>query len=304
MTTFNYTVDTHPMADEISSVSHHVENTTSAVIAMKTAVVMAEEKAANFVCENVNKGFYSLIRSQISQKMSKLKSEIDSHLMQLVQQKKALLGLKDRMENDYNMISRRYIKLFNDLNRNLKQRIFEIDKPTINFAVKESDKIFNRSKQLVSTVPLTQLESLSDSQAILASNIKYRGLNVIKSIKYFLNEMNTQKDITDLILIDDNEHTETKTICIPAIICECNRDKAGNKNIEIAIPEDELDNVSKSSILNALFANLPQMKWEQRTIFDPRVKEEFRKCVTASSSSHKVKDMTMKLFLSSIYQTF
>ena len=54
---------------------------------MQTAVIIAEEKAADHVCNNVNKGFYSLIRSQISQKMAKLQSEVDSHLMQLVQQK-------------------------------------------------------------------------------------------------------------------------------------------------------------------------------------------------------------------------
>jgi len=43
--------------------------------------------------------------------------------MQLTQQKNALLGIKNRMKRDYNMISGRYIKLFNGLNSNLKSRI-------------------------------------------------------------------------------------------------------------------------------------------------------------------------------------
>jgi hypothetical protein len=92
MQTFKFTVDTKPMAEEIKSVSRHVNGTTGAVVAMQTAVVIAEERAAEHVCNNVNKGFYSLIRSQISQKMAKLQSDVDSHLMQLVQQKNALLG--------------------------------------------------------------------------------------------------------------------------------------------------------------------------------------------------------------------
>ena len=102
MATFNYTVDTKPMAEEMRSVSRHVNATTGAVVAMQTAVIIAEEEAANqvinaeaaaaeHVCNNVNKGFYSLIRSQISQKMAKLQSDVDSHLMQLVQQKKCLI---------------------------------------------------------------------------------------------------------------------------------------------------------------------------------------------------------------------
>ena len=38
------------------------------------------------------------------------------------------------MQKDYNMIAGRYSKLFNGLNSNLKQRVFELDKPTIDFA--------------------------------------------------------------------------------------------------------------------------------------------------------------------------
>ena len=93
MATFNYTVDTTPMADELSSVSRNVNGTTAAVGVMQTAVIIAETKASDLICSNVNKGFYSLIRSQISQKMAKLQSDVDSHLMQLVQQKKALLSI-------------------------------------------------------------------------------------------------------------------------------------------------------------------------------------------------------------------
>ncbi|MCX6161945.1 MAG: hypothetical protein NTV87_11535 [Ignavibacteriae bacterium] len=41
MATFNYTVDTQPMADEMRSVSHHVNATTGAVVAMQAAVISA-----------------------------------------------------------------------------------------------------------------------------------------------------------------------------------------------------------------------------------------------------------------------
>ena len=54
MASFNYTVDTKPMAEEMRSVSRHVNATTGAVVAMQTAVIIAEEKAADHVCNNVN----------------------------------------------------------------------------------------------------------------------------------------------------------------------------------------------------------------------------------------------------------
>jgi len=302
MATFNYTVDTKPMADEMRSVSRHVNATTDAVVAMQTAVIIAEEKAADHVCNNVNKGFYSLIRSQISQKMAKLQSEVDSHLMQLVQQKNALLSIKNRMQKDYNMIASRYIKLFNGLNSNLKQRVFELDKPTIDFAVKEVDKVSNRTKYLTATIPIAQLESLAASQKIVASNVKYRGLNVIKSMRSFLFEMNTQKKLTDQILINDGRYTETATVYIPIVICECNRDKTGT-GVEISVSDVELDNISKSAIKNTAFAELNQIEWQAKTSPNTEVKSEFSKLVSSSSKSQRVKDMATKLFQSNNYQT-
>jgi len=302
MATFNYTVDTKPMAEEISSVSRHVNVTTGAVVAMQAAVIIAEEKAANHVCNNVNKGFYSLIRSQISQKMAKLQSEVDAHLMQLVQQKNALMSIKGRMQKDYNMISGRYIKLFNGLNSNLKQRVFELDKPTIDFAIKEVDKVSNRTKYLTATIPIGQLESLAASQRIIASNVKFRGLNVIKSMRSFLFEMQAQKKLTDQILINDGRYTETATVYIPIVLCECNRDKS-DAGFEISVPELELDNISKSAIKNTAFAELNQIEWQPKSNPNADVKSEFSKLISSSVKSQRVKDMSMKLFQSNIYQS-
>ena len=303
MATFNYTVDTKPMAEEIRSVSHHVNATTGAVVAMQTAVIFAEEKAADHVCNNVNKGFYSLIRSQISQKMAKLQSDVDSHLMQLVQQKNALLSIKNRMQRDYNMIAGRYGKLFNGLNANLKQRVFELDKPTIDFAVKEVDKVSNRTKYLTATIPITQLESISLSQRIVASNIKHKGLNVINSMRSFLFEMNTQKKLTDQILINDNRYTGTATIYIPVVICECNRDKTDSKNLEVIVSDIELDNFSKSAIQNTAYAEINQVEWSQKTIPNSEIKSEFSKLISSSTKSQRVKDLAMQLFQSNNFQT-
>ncbi len=302
MATFKFTVDTKPMAEEIRSVSRHVNGTTGAVVAMQTAVIIAEEKAADHVCNNVNKGFYSLIRSQISQKTAKLQSDVDSHLMQMVQQKNALLGIKNRMQKDYNMISKRYMKLFNGLNANLKQRVFELDKPTIDFAVKEVDKVSNRTKYLTAIVPISQLETISTSQRIIASNIRFRGFNVIKSMNSFLLDMNQQKKLTDKILINDARYTNNACVYIPVIFSECNRDKSAT-DFEIAISNVELDNISKSTIRNATFAKLSEIEWGNSSSHDAEIKSEFSKLLTDSTNPQRVNDMAMKLFQSNNYQT-
>jgi hypothetical protein len=301
MATFNYTVDTNPMAAEIGTVSNHVQATTTAVVAMQTAVVVAEAKAADLVCDNVNKGFYTLMRSQISQKIAKLSSEVDSHYMNLVSFRKSLLGIRTRMERDYNMISNRYLKLFNGLNANLKQRVFELDRPVVNFAVKEIEQISNRTKYLTATVPVSQLESLSASQKIIASHVKFRGLRVINSMKHFLNDMAEQKKLTNRILLESYD-VQNSALSIPVIIGEFNHDKYDNKSIEIIVSNVELNNATKSAIKNAVFTTLESLQWQAATEIDKEIKSEFSKLNSASPSSQRVKELTNKLFMYSNYQ--
>jgi len=303
MATFNYTVDTNPMAQEIGTVSNHIKGTTTAVVAMQTAVVLAEEKAADHVCSNVNKGFFTLIRSQISQKKAKLQSEVDSHFMQLNQQRKQLLAIKGRMERDYNMISSRYAKLFNGLNQNLKQRVFELDKPTIDFAVREVEKVSNRTKYLTATVPVSQLESLAISQKIIASNVKFRGLKVIGSMTNFLSDMNEQKRLTDRILLQSNSKVNNATLSVPVIISECNFDKFDNKNIDVTVSKVQLSGQTQSAMKNAVNQNVGNLQWQNEKEIGKEVKSEFSKMLSNSSSSQRVKDVANKLFMTNNFQT-
>jgi len=295
-------VDTNPMAREIGTVSNHVKATTTAVVAMQAAVIMAEEKAADHICTNVNKGFFTLIRSQISQKVARLQSEVDSHLMRLNQQRKQLLAIKGRMERDYNMISNRYSKLFNGLNANLKQRIFELDKPTVDFAVREVEKVSNRTKYLTATVPVAQLESLAISQKIIASNVKYRGLKVIGSMTNFLSDMNEQKQLTNRILLSSNS-TENATLSVPVIISECNFDKYDNKNMDISVSKVQLNQLTQSAIKNVVIQNVDNIQWKKESDINKEIKSEFSKILSGSKSSQRVKDMANKLFLTNNYQT-
>ena len=315
MTNIDCLVDTKPMAREISTVSDHVTKTTSAVsattkavvattaavVAMQTAVVAAEKEAADHVCENVNRGFYTMIRSQISQKMAKLQSDVDSHLMKLNQHQKQLLAIKSRMERDYNNISNRYGKIFNTLNKNLKQRVFELDKPTIKFAVKEIDQISNRTKYLSATVPISQDESMTISQKIMASNIKYRGSNVIGSMSNFLMGMAEQKLLTDRILLS-NLNNENAQISVPIVIQEKNYDSM-SKNIEVTVNPNELSKQTQSAIKNTVTFNMENYNWENNQEVNAEIKSEFSKLLSNNNASQRVKDMTNKLFQSSNFQT-
>jgi hypothetical protein len=219
-----------------------------------------------------------------------------------MQQKKALLNIRNRMQRDYNMIASRYMKLFNGLNANLRMRVFELDKQAIDFAVREADKFSNRGKYLTAAIPVMQLESLSISQKILASNVKFRGMNVIGSMGRFLSEMKEQKQLTDQILINDNAFRETSRIFIPVAIYESVSDRSAT-NIGIAFPESELDSAGKSAVRNSVYSSFGQIPWKGKAGQDEEVSGEFTRLLTGSQQPQRVKDMIFKLFRSHDYQT-
>jgi hypothetical protein len=222
--------------------------------------------------------------------------------MLLNAQKKHLLAIRGRMERDYNMISSRYLKLFNGLNQNLKQRIFELDKPTIDFAVREVEKVSNRTKHLTATVPVTQLESLAASQKIIASNLKFRGLKVINSMTNFLADMSEQKKLTDRILLEKG-NVSNSILSVPVVISECNFDKFDNKNIDIQLNIVQLSKQTQSAIKNKVNSNIENIEWQPSSEINKEVKSEFSKYLSNSGSSQRVKDMASKLFITNNFQT-
>lgn len=296
-------VDTEPMAREINSVSSHVAGTTGAVVAMKGAVVKAESDAADHVCRNVNLGFYTMIRSQISQKIAKLQSEVDSLVMQLQQQTRMLLNIKNRMEHDYNMISARYSKLFGTLNQSLKQRIYEIDKPTFNFVEHDLQQISNRPSQLISTVSVSQLESVALSQRIIASNLKNRAFNVIGTMSSFLSGMNEQKRITNSILLHQSISADTEVYMLPSIVAETCMDKSGATNVVIAVNNSGYNNAAHNITKSRIMDNYRQLAWHDQKEIQFELQNEFQRLVSQSSASNRVKETMSQLFQASKFQT-
>ncbi len=295
-------IDTTPMADEIRTVSNHIEGTTTAVVAMQTAVVLAEKQAAETVCRNVNRGFYTLMRSQISQKIAKLKSEVDSQLMQLNAHRKQLLAIRGRMERDYHLLTQRYLKLFNELNLNLKQRVFELDRPVFDFAIHEVEKTSNRTKYLAATVPISQVESLSNSQKIITSNVRYKAEKVIETMQRYLTNTLAQKKMTNKVLLSKNT-TETVGLAVPVIIVERNFDALDHKNLDVIVSPEELTVQTHQSIKNAVYQCVESLNWQNTTDWQAEVKSEFSKYLSNNNASERVKHTAQKLFAATHCQT-
>ncbi len=300
MANFTFTVDTNPMADSIDGVANHVDGTTAAVIAMQTAVVIAEQKGAEKICNNVNFGFYSLIRSQISQKIATHKSKADAKIMELQQQSVSLIGIKSRMEKDYQMLASRYTKLFEGLNKALRARIFELDRPTTNFVLKDVLPTANRTRRLSGSSSTTQVESIASSQMISVSNTKYNAMKNISSMQDFICSSENQKSLIGSIL---NKESVTKPTekDIPVLISES--EGLNVRQSQWMITQPPLKKNTNSKIESHIYSSLSNLKWvDDDQSNSSRVKQEFGNFVNQSTVSDRVKNQMLSLLESSKWQ--
>ncbi|MCM1449924.1 MAG: hypothetical protein NC082_06250 [Clostridiales bacterium] len=295
---FDCVVDTTELAQSVHAVNSHVNGTTAAVVAMKAAVIKAEQDGADHVCKKVNQGFYSMIHSQISQKMAAMQSRVDAQLMRLNQQHKQLSNIRRRMERDYQMICARYGKLFTAINRNLRQRVTELDRPIIDLATTEADKVSNRASHMTATIPLGQTESVKTSQHLLTSNLKYRASHAIEAIERFISGYNRLQYMIDRVLLSRRSSTETSQLNVPVIMMESNYDRSDNKHFQVTVSKIDMTATSRNLIENRLsVANSEQeLSWQANGTIDPQLSNQFHRLVASSDLDQRRRDTIVKLF--------
>lgn len=126
-------VDTEPFDNSVEHCNTNVNLLTGAVVATEAAQIVSIDKNSKKVAETIITGFFGYIRSEISQQIAELSQNIDAQLMHLKELAQSCLAKKKQMEGDFTRISSRYIKIFDDLNNELSNRIYELDKPTFVF---------------------------------------------------------------------------------------------------------------------------------------------------------------------------
>lgn len=293
-------VDTHPMANELSSVSRHVSGTTAAVVTMQSAVIAAENAGANKVCANVNRGFLTMMRSQISQKIASKQARVEALLIKLGQQKRMLFGIKNNMEREYGRIAARYLRIFTSINKELEQRIRQLDQPVFTLVNRHMATSTNRMHALSSWMTTSQTEDVALSQQILMSNMKHNAQEALERSTDFLSQIGHQRVLANHILISNAEGNDDRGCYVPVIISESVTDSSLLTRTEIRTA-GEMPQVCADSIVNSVRA-VADLGWQERPK-DANVSGEFNRLVDTSAASDRVKAMIRKLYAETDYNS-
>ncbi len=180
-------VDTEPFDNSVEHCNTNVNLLTGAVVATEAAQIVSIDKNSKKVAETIITGFFGYIRSEISQQIAELSQNIDAQLMHLKELAQSCLAKKKQMEGDFTRISSRYIKIFDDLNNELSNRIYELDKPTFVFKKElDNQSIRTTNNDLVNTVAIFGKEGSELQSKISASIAKKRALATLNKAKVFL----------------------------------------------------------------------------------------------------------------------
>ena len=201
MASLHFEVDTTPMAQTVDTARGHLTGVTVAVTAMEAAVIAAEKASSKKICENVDKGFYMLVKSQTSQKAVAAYTEMISNQITMLQLAKAFDNIKRQMESDFNMITRRYAKLFQSLNKALEIRIKELDRLAMQLAEIKKTFVFDKLKDSSSMLLSVSAEAIPFAQTALAGKLKQKTMDTLLTLKESANENNSYSEQVDNILI-------------------------------------------------------------------------------------------------------
>lgn len=295
MADFNITVDTRPMADSLDYVNSNVRDVTSSVVAMQTAVVVAQQEASNHICRNVDTGFFVLMKSQFDQKIAAVSSKMLSTMQLMETFKSDIDKIMVIMTDDYERIKARYLKHFSSLDKALETRIHELDKRAYEISRNYKMSQFKTGSEVIKAICYgddTQLVNVKQASAAVksksAKSIDVMADDVIEQLRYSESVKNILKEISFDQPTDEY---------VPVIFTETDSMMSAESSVKNVFTSEEADFSTNSKYLNQLRENSERLSWKEISDdeFEP-IKNSFQQKVNSEITDERVAKEMLRLF--------
>ncbi|MCM1452265.1 MAG: hypothetical protein NC102_08395 [Clostridium sp.] len=187
--TVNIHVQTDPFDQQVHACNNNVNLLTGAVAATEIAQVASLNENAKKVGKTIVDGFFKTVRSEISQQISALKSEVDATISHLQALAKRCADKRREMQVGYDRIASQYTKTFTDLNRELENRVYMLDKPAFDLQRHTQKYTFPLlNSELVGGAAVSSVEQMQAAAILSAALSKSLAMNAIGDIHAYLQE--------------------------------------------------------------------------------------------------------------------
>lgn len=285
-------VDTNAFDASVDNCNDAVNALTGAVVATEAAQVESKRRASKQIASSIVKGFFEYVGADLSQKIKELASKCESLFFALMGHKENCLSKSKQMQDDYNRISKRYSKIFEDLDKETVSRIEVLDRPTFQFAETAQNLIDrNSNTELLGISTISANESIKLETVLSCSHVKQQAsILLAKANHYLQGTYRLANSVRDML----GESQDEEEILLPVMFVESvlNSD---NKETKIIGTDEEFTPYGESidSQLRSKFMS-KDVEWEDMKT------EDFEKVISyinADVQSGQMEDRTLKTML-------
>ena len=211
-------VDTTAFDLSVADCNGSVDGLTGAVVATEAAQVEAERVASKQIASSIVKGFFQYVGADLSQKIKELSSKCESLFFALMGHKDNCLAKTKQMQDDYNRISKRYSKIFEDLDKETISRIEVLDKPTFQFA-DTAQSLIDRSSDtdLLGISTISANENIKLETVLSCSHVKQQASILLsKANEYLQGTYRLSNAVRDMLY----ESRDGEDILLPVLFVE------------------------------------------------------------------------------------
>ena len=285
-------VDTDVFDASVEHCTDAVNALTGAVVATEAAQVESKRRASKQIASSIVKGFFEYVGADLSQKIKELASKCESLFFALMGHKENCLSKSKQMQDDYNRISKRYSKIFEDLDKETVSRIEVLDRPTFQFAETAQNLIDrNSNTELLGISTISANESIKLETVLSCSHVKQQAsILLAKANNYLQGTYRLANSVRDMLY----ESQVEEEIMLPVMFVESVLNSE-NKETKI-IGTDEEFTPSGESIDSQLRSKFMSKDVE----WDDMKTEDFEKVISylnADVQSGQMEDRTLKTML-------
>ena len=285
-------VDTNAFDASVDHCTDAVNALTGAVVATEAAQVESKRRASKQIAASIVKGFFEYVGADLSQKIKELASKCESLFFALMGHKENCLSKSKQMQDDYNRISKRYSKIFEDLDKETVSRIEVLDRPTFQFAETAQNLIDrNSNTELLGISTISANESIKLETVLSCSHVKQQAsILLAKANNYLQGTYRLANSVRDML----DESQVEEEIMLPVMFVESVLNSE-NKETKI-IGTDEEFTPSGESIDSQLRSKFMSKDVE----WDYMKTEDFEKVISylnADVQSGQMEDRTLKTML-------
>lgn len=180
-------VDTNAFDASVGHCNNAVNALTGAVVATEAAQVESKRQASKQIASTIVKGFFDYVGADLSQKIKELSSKCESLFIALMGHKDNCLSKSKQMQDDYNRISKRYSKIFEDLDKETVSRIEVLDKPTFQFAESAQNLVDrNNNTELLGISTISANENIILETVLSCSHVKQQASVLLDKANCYL----------------------------------------------------------------------------------------------------------------------